>query len=82
MSEQKMVRLTMRMPEKTFERISELQRSLGLSSVTVTIRGALAVYELIAGHVQAGNSVIIREPGGTEREVEILIGRGGEFRDS
>lgn len=67
------VRMTLALPRSTKDRMEELQELSEATNLTEVIRRSLAAYELLVKHVKAGNEIVIRQPDGAERGLEIVL---------
>jgi metal-responsive CopG/Arc/MetJ family transcriptional regulator len=71
-SDAKKVRLNLDMSEATRQRLESLLSRTGADSRSEVIRRALAVYDFACAAKERGESVVLRGPGGREKELLLL----------
>jgi hypothetical protein len=71
-SEVKKARLTLEVPAKTRDQLTDIVERSGASSLTEVIRRALALYDLILEHNADDGKLVLRHKNGREEVVRII----------
>ena len=71
-SEVRKARLTLEVPAKTRDQLSDIVRRSGAASLTEVIRRALALYDLILEHNSDDGTLVLRHKDGREEVLRII----------
>jgi hypothetical protein len=71
-SEARKARLTIEVPAKTRDQLTDIVQRSGASSLTEVIRRALALYDLILEHNSDDGKLVLRHKDGREEVLRII----------
>jgi hypothetical protein len=67
------VRVQMELPQPSIERLKFLKDKTEAASYAEVSKNAYKLYEMILTLQEAGNTIVLREPSGNMKELEIFI---------
>jgi len=68
----KKFRLNLEFPPEVEQRLQDLKARSESTTITEVFRKSLALFNLYLNQTQAGRTMIIRDPNGSEKQLEIL----------
>lgn len=71
-SETRKARLTLEVPAKTRDQLTDIVERSGASSLTEVIRRALALYDLVLEHNSEKGTLVLRHKDGREEVLRII----------